>query len=76
MGQNLHCLNLHGNLDELWRLCRVPEECPQEVSDLISWCRKEPNKRPSALEVFEALNASPMVPPPSPPPLPSFPNHH
>lgn len=58
----------------LWEICsgerpqnryirelRVPEECPQEVSDLISWCRKEPNKRPSALEVFEALNASPMM---------------
>lgn len=40
---------------------RVPEECPQEISDLISWCRQEPHERPSAKEVFEVLNCSPMV---------------
>jgi hypothetical protein len=34
----------------------VPEECPQEIADLIQQCKLvEPKQRPSAKEVFEVL---------------------
>lgn len=36
--------------------CRVPEECPQEIADLIQRCKLvDPKQRPSAKEVFEVL---------------------
>ena len=36
--------------------CRVPEECPQEIADLIQQCKLvEPKQRPSAKEVFEII---------------------
>ena len=37
---------------------RVPEECPEEVLVLIDACLSEdPAQRPSAVEVFQRLNA-------------------
>ena len=37
-------------------LCRVPEDCPQEVVDLINQCRHpEPAQRPSATDVVAIL---------------------
>ena len=36
--------------------CRVPEECPQEIANLIAACRSSiPGPRPSAQEVLETL---------------------
>ena len=39
----------------------MPEECPQEVADVIARCRREPHERPSAKEVFDVINRSPQV---------------
>lgn len=37
-------------------MCRVPEECPQEIEQLIQQCKLvDPKKRPSAREVFNIL---------------------
>ena len=37
-------------------LCRVPEECPSEVEDLIDRClASEPADRPSAVELVKML---------------------
>jgi serine/threonine protein kinase len=37
---------------------RVPEECPQIISDLIESCRQPlPEDRPSAKQVFDVLKA-------------------
>lgn len=34
----------------------MPEECPQEIADLIQRCKLvDPKQRPSAKEVFEVL---------------------
>ena len=44
-----------------WDACtrRVPEECPQEVADLIAACRSNsPVPRPTAQEVLEVLQGS------------------
>jgi serine/threonine protein kinase len=39
--------------------CRVPEECSQEVSDLIDAClQTDPHQRPTASEVLQLLQAS------------------
>lgn len=36
--------------------CRVPEECPQEVADLIEACMSvDAGKRPSSTDVYEML---------------------
>ena len=38
---------------------RVPEECPQEVADLIQRCKAvDPQQRPSAKQAFEILRAN------------------
>ena len=49
-GGDLHCdPSLHS-------CCRVPEECPEDVADLIAECLSEtPLLRPSAREVIERL---------------------
>ena len=39
-------------------LCRVPEECPAEIRDVIMACRaSNPVDRPTAREVFRRLSA-------------------
>lgn len=39
-------------------LCRVPEECSQEVSDIIDAClQTDPDKRPTASAMLEKFNA-------------------
>lgn len=36
--------------------CRVPEECPQEVADVIAMCLDEnPSNRPSARDIVDQL---------------------
>lgn len=36
--------------------CRVPEECPQEVADVIATCLGEnPSNRPSARDIVDQL---------------------
>ena len=38
------------------QIARSPEDCPQEVKDLISRCTEiNPQKRPAALEIVHAL---------------------
>lgn len=38
--------------------CRVPEECPQEVADVIANCLDEnPSNRPSARDIIDQLGA-------------------
>ena len=50
------CLMLH----------RVPEECPQEVADVIAACRRlSPQRRPTVQEVYRSLLAAPSSPLPS-----------
>ena len=40
-------------------VCRVPQECPQEVKDIVTHCRaSEPASRPSARQVFARLSHS------------------
>ena len=40
----------------------MPEECPQEIADLIQQCKLvEPKQRPSAKEVFEILRKNCMA---------------
>ena len=40
--------------------CRVPEECPQEVADLIKACMSvDADDRPSSADVYEMLLACP-----------------
>ena len=50
----------------IWcRAVRVPEECPQAISDLIDRCLEaEPDARPTAKEVFEVVKAAQTVQPP------------
>ncbi|DBA77294.1 TPA: hypothetical protein ACH3X2_000816 [Trebouxia sp. C0005] len=64
----------------LWELCTldtpmlrqtrdimVPEECPQEIADLIQQCKLvDPKQRPSAKEVFEILRKNCMAKRPLP----------
>ena len=39
-------------------ICRVPEECPRWVADLITDCmRSNPDRRPTSKEVFEMLRS-------------------
>ncbi len=39
--------------------CRVPEECPQWVADLISECMSEaPDERPTSREIYQKLLAA------------------
>lgn len=39
-------------------MCRVPEECPAEIRDVIMACRASlPSDRPTAREVFQRLSA-------------------
>ena len=43
-------------------MCRVPEEAPQEVEELLDHCtHEEPASRPTMLEVLQRLEA--LVPP-------------
>ena len=43
--------------------CRVPEECPQYVADLIEACQqRDPNDRPSSQEVYDQLKAGGSTP--------------
>lgn len=38
--------------------CRVPEECPQEVADVIASCLDEnPTNRPTARQIVDQLGA-------------------
>jgi hypothetical protein len=48
----------------MWVSCRVPEECPQEVSRLIQQCmQQDSKKRPTAHEIITALrDAMGMLP--------------
>ena len=40
-------------------MCRVPEECPEEVEAVINNCRRlDPNERPTALEVCSVIENS------------------
>lgn len=40
-------------------LCRVPQELPAEVNDLMQRCQEvDPKLRPSAKQVFEELSAA------------------
>ncbi len=42
--------------------CRVPDECPEEVADLISDCMAtEPGARPSAEDVVRRLQVGPLL---------------
>ncbi len=39
-------------------VCRVPEECPQEVADVIASCLDEnPSNRPTARQIVDQLGA-------------------
>ena len=41
---------------------RVPEECPQEIEQLIQRCKLvDPKQRPSAREVFDILKRNCIV---------------
>lgn len=41
------------------RVCRVPEDCPQEVAALVARCMaQEPKNRPTAHEIITALRES------------------
>ena len=43
-------------------VCRVPEECPLEIANLIQQCKLvDPKQRPSAREVFEVLKRNCLV---------------
>lgn len=45
--------------------CRVPEECPAEVEQLIQDClEEEPEQRPDMKTVFERLKSAANIPPP------------
>ena len=37
--------------------CRVPEEAPQEVADLVARCISEPERRPSAEQCAEVISS-------------------
>lgn len=40
-------------------VCRVPEECPEEVGSVINACRRlDANERPTALEVCSLIESS------------------
>ena len=53
MALNL-CLLLH----------RVPEECPQEVADVIAACRRlSPQRRPTVQELYRSLLSAPSSSP-------------
>lgn len=43
-------------------MCRVPEECPQEIANLIQQCKAvDPKQRPSARDVFEVLKRNCLI---------------
>jgi hypothetical protein len=45
-----------------WHCCRVPEECPQAVADLMAQCMDaDPTARPSAKEVVSLLSQPDVV---------------
>ena len=49
----------------LW--CSVPDECPEEVVQLIDACMLEdPEQRPSALDIIQAITAIPVTQRPQP----------
>ena len=52
------------HIDSCAALCRVPEECPEEVDAIINACRRlDPNERPTALEVCSVIeNSAPRRP--------------
>ena len=55
-----------------WQWCRVPEDCPQAVADLIAACMHEdPPQRPSAEAIIATLDAIPVTEAP-PPPVPWY----
>ena len=65
-------LILHASL---WLLCRVPQEAPQEVAELVVHCtQEEPVHRPTMQAVLQLLEAATAAmqrePQPAPPPLP------
>lgn len=40
-------------------MCRVPEECPQEIADLVQQCKAvDPRQRPSARQAFDIIKAN------------------
>ena len=42
--------------------CRVPQECPQELADLISACMAvDPSCRPNAKELHDCLKVGHVV---------------
>ncbi len=55
--------NVHKSTYDLWLCwivcdCRVPEECPQEVADVIASCLDEnPTNRPTARQIVDQLGA-------------------
>ena len=49
------------------RWCSVPDECPEEVAQLIDACMLEdPEQRPSALDIIQAITAIPVTQRPQP----------
>lgn len=50
-----------GGLYQVWEVCgcRVPEECPQEIKELITRCLStDPSLRPDSKEIYTILKAS------------------
>jgi hypothetical protein len=52
------------HIDSCAALCRVPEECPEEVDAIINACRRlDATERPTALEVCSVIeNSAPRRP--------------
>ena len=47
--------------------CRVPEQCPEAVADLVDACtREDPQQRPTMQEVYHILKAAANEPTPYP----------
>ena len=48
-----------GNFNVAGWMCRVPEECPQEIADLVQQCKAvDPRQRPSARQAFDIIKAN------------------
>lgn len=57
MQAQCRCIN-NQSLTLQYSACRVPEECPQEVADVIASCLDEnPSNRPSARDIVDQLGA-------------------